>query len=106
LAEEISRLENLKKMLQDDPQDTFARYALGLEYMSSGENENARDIFEELRVLDPNYVATYYQLGKIYELLGDESEARKIYEKGVYVAASQGDEHTKQELQQAIDDLL
>ncbi len=106
MAEEISRLENLKKMLQDDPQDTFARYALGLEYMSSGENENARDIFEELRVLDPNYVATYYQLGKIYELLGDESEARKIYEKGVYVAASQGDEHTKQELQQAIDDLL
>lgn len=106
MAEEISRLENLKKMLQDDPQDTFARYALGLEYMSAGENENARDTFEELRVLDPNYVATYYQLGKIYELLGEEHQARKIYEKGVYVAASQGDEHTKQELQQAIDDLL
>ena len=93
-------------MLQDDPQDTFARYALGLEYMSSGENENARDIFEEVRVLDPNYVATYYQLGKVYELLGEENEARKVYEKGVYVAASQGDEHTKQELEQAINDLL
>jgi len=106
LAEEISRLENLKKMLQDDPQDTFARYALGLEYISAGDNENARDIFEELRVLDPNYVATYYQLGKVYELLGDENEARKVYEKGVYVAASQGDDHTKQELEQAINDLL
>ena len=106
MAEEISRLENLKKMLQSDPQDTFARYALGLEYMSAGENENARDTFEELRVLDPNYVATYYQLGKVFELLGDENEARKVYEKGVYVAASQGDEHTKQELEQAINDLL
>ncbi len=106
MAEEISRLENLKKMLQDDPQDTFARYALGLEYISAGDNENARDIFEELRVLDPNYVATYYQLGKVYELLGDENEARKVYEKGVYVAASQGDDHTKQELEQAINDLL
>lgn len=93
-------------MLQDDPQDTFARYALGLEYVSLGENENARDIFEELRVLDPAYVATYYQLGKVYELLGDENEARKIYEKGVYVASSQSDEHTRQELQQAIDELL
>ena len=86
MAEEISRLENLKKMLQDDPQDTFARYALGLEYMSSGENENARDIFEELRVLDPNYVATYNHLGKIYELPGVELEAIKISENRVEVA--------------------
>jgi Tfp pilus assembly protein PilF len=106
LQQENTRLENLKKMLETDPQDTFARYALGLEYASSGENELAREMFEELRVLDPNYVATYYQLGKVYELLGDENGSRKIYEKGMYVAASQGDEHTKAELEQALNDLL
>lgn len=101
-----SRIDNLKNMLQIDPNDTFARYALGLEYFSNNEYENAKDIFEELKILDPNYVATYYQLGKTYEILGDENEARKIYEKGIYVASSQSDSHTKQELEQALNELL
>lgn len=101
-----SRITDLKQMLANDPQDSFARYALGLEYVSAGRLEDAKDIFEELRVIDPNYSATYYQLGKVYEQLGDESEARKIYEKGIYVAASQSDSHTKSELEEALDGLL
>ncbi len=102
----ISRIENLKNMLQIDPSDTFVRYALGLEYFSNNEHENAKDIFEELKTLDPNYIATYYQLGKTYEILGDETEARKAYEKGIYVATSQSDNHTKSELEQALNELL
>ena len=93
-------------MLRVDPQDTFARYALGLEYASGKDFENAKDIFEELRILDPNYKATYYQLGKAYEMLGNESEARKVYEKGIYVAQSQSDMHTKSELEEALNELL
>jgi Tfp pilus assembly protein PilF len=103
---EKSRIENLKEMLAVDPQDSFARYALGLEYMAGNELEAARDLFEELKTLDPNYVATYYQLGKVYELLGDESMARKTYEKGIYVSRSQNDMHTKSELEQAMNDLM
>lgn len=103
---EKSRIENLKEMLAVDPQDSFARYALGLEFMGSKEFEAAKDIFEELRTLDPNYAATYYQLGKVYEQLGDENSARKIYEKGIYVARSQNDMHTKSELEQALNELM
>jgi tetratricopeptide (TPR) repeat protein len=103
---EGSRIENLKQMLAADPQDSFARYALGLEYVSGGRFEDAKEIFEELRILDPNYTAAYYQLGKVYEQLGNEPEARKVYEKGIYVAASQSDEHTKTELEEALDGLL
>jgi tetratricopeptide (TPR) repeat protein len=103
---EKSRIESLKEMLAVDPQDSFARYALGLEYASQNEIEKAKDTFEELRTLDPNYSATYYQLGKTYELLGDEPAARKVYEKGIYVSASQNDMHTKSELEQALNELL
>ncbi len=101
-----NRIENLKEMLKTDPNDTFARYALGLEYLSAEDNASAKEMFEELKTLDPNYVATYYQLGKTYELLGDENEARKAYEKGIYVATSQSDNHTREELEQALNDLL
>lgn len=101
-----SRLENLKEMLATDPEDSFARYALGLEYVSLNDPESALNIFEELRTLDPNYLAVYYQLGKVYEVLGKQTEAGKIYEKGIYIAASQSDLHTKSELEQALNDLL
>ena len=101
-----SRIENLREILAADPQDTFARYALGLEYLSINDIDSARQMFEETSVLDPNYVAAYYQLGKTYELLGDEGMARKVYEKGIYAASSQSDEHTKSELEQAISELL
>jgi len=101
-----SRLEMLKIMLDKDPEDSFTKYALGLEYMSIDYHELARDTFEELRNTDPNYTALYYQLGKVYELLGDEPNARKIYEQGIFVSASKNDLHTKSELEQAINELL
>jgi Tfp pilus assembly protein PilF len=101
-----SRLETLKNMIEKEPGDSFTKYALGLEYMSVNDIESAKDTLEELRNTDPNYIALYYQLGKVYELLGDENSARKIYEKGIYVSASKGDLHTKSELEQAINELL
>ena len=101
-----TRLDFLKNILEKDPGDSFTRYALGLEFMSLYELEAARDTFEELRDLDPNYHALYYQLGKVYELLGDEQSARKIYEQGIFLSAGKNDLHTKGELEQAINELL
>ncbi len=101
-----SRLELLKQQLEKDPNDSFVKYAIGLEYMSLDNLDDARDIFEELRNSDPNYHATYYQLGKVYELLGDEYTAKKTYERGIYVATQQNEQHTREELEQALNDLL
>lgn len=101
-----SRIESLRKALEIDPNDTFARYALGLEYLSANKLSDAKNVFDEIIALDPNYVAVYYQLGKTYELMGDDDSAKKIYEKGIYVAASQSDQHTKNELEQALNELI
>lgn len=101
-----TRLEALKQQLEKEPEDSFMRYAIGLEYMSLNKLEEARDIFEELRNSDPNYNATYFQLGKVYEMLGEEYMARKIYEQGIFVTTQQGELHTRSELEQALNDLL
>ncbi len=101
-----SRLEALKKMVEQEPNDSFSRYALGLEYLSVSDNEPAKEMFEELLSMDPNYLAAYYQLGKVYEILDEAEMARKAYEKGIYVAASQNDLHTKSELEEALNNLL
>ena len=100
------RILKLKDILEKDPADSFTMYALGLEYASGLQYEDAREIFEELLRTDPHYLGTYYQLGKVYESLEDTATAKRIYEKGIFVATSQNDNHTKSELEQAIDELL
>ena len=103
---EIERINTLLKMVENDPSDSFAKYALGLEYNSVKDNEKAIEIFEELKRDDPNYLAVYYQLGKVYETEGDFESAKKIFEKGIYVATSQNEFHTREELQQALEELI
>ncbi len=100
------RLDALKTALQNDPGDSFTRYALGLEYYSASMIEESKSAFEELILRDPNYLAAYFQLGKVYEAAGEPDMAKKIYERGIYVAASQNDLHTKSELETALDELL
>jgi Tfp pilus assembly protein PilF len=101
-----SRIDSLREMLEKDPGDCFAKYALGLEFMSQNDFERAKDIFEELRISDSKYFATYYQLGKVYEMLGDDAAAKKIYECGIFVTTQLGELHARNELEQAINDLL
>lgn len=100
-----SRIESLKKILEIDPKDSFSRYALGLEYASAGESEMAKTEFMLVLDSDENYLAVYYQLGKVLESLGDNENAKEIYEKGIFVATAQNDMHTRSELEQSLDEL-
>jgi len=101
-----TRLELLQKIVEKDPTDSFSKYAMGLEYCSLKDFEKAREIFEELKNSDTSYHASYYQLGKVYEKLGDEHMAKKIYEQGIFIISAQGELHAKSELEQAVNELL
>ena len=45
----MNRIEILKGFLEQDPKDSFSRYALALEYIKSGQTEDARREFEFVR---------------------------------------------------------
>ena len=102
----MSRIETLLKILRTEPNDTFSKYALALEYVSSGETAKAEEIFKDILNNTPDYLAAYYQYGKLLDDSGEVDSARKIYNQGLFVAASQNDMHTKAELQDAIDNLF
>ncbi len=102
----MSRVDTLKMILKNEPNDTFTKYALALEYVSDGETDKAEEIFIDLVDNNPDYVAAYYQYGKLLEDRADIERARKIYNQGIFVAASQNDMHTKSELQDAMDNLF
>lgn len=92
-------------MLAADPGDSFLLHALGLEYSKLGDDETARDYFQGVLSANPNYVGTYYHLAKLLERNGDEQGAIQVYEKGMEVAKSAGDQHALGELRGALEEL-
>ena len=102
----MNRVEVLKGFLEQDPRDSFSRYALALEYIKTGQTEEARRAFEFVRDNDPAYVATYFQLAQLYRNLELKHDAEKTYRTGIAAAAKAGDGHTQSELEQALESLL
>jgi len=101
----MTRLEQMLAFLEQDPNDSFARYAVALEYISARDYKTALSYLDELRARDPHYLATYFQLGRLYEALDRADDAMAAYRTGITVGRSLGDMHTVSELQAALDDL-
>lgn len=97
----MHRLDKLKGMLQDSPNDSFLLFALAKEYEKVNELEKARMFYEKIIVNDPDYIGVYYHLGNLLALEGKPETALGIFSKGVEVASRLGDQHAKSELQNA-----
>jgi predicted Zn-dependent protease len=94
----MSRKAQIEALLADEPDNSFLRYGLAMEYVSAGEEEQAIATFRDLMGRDPNYVPTYLQAGQVLARLGRETEARSVLEEGVRVAQRVGDAHAAGEM--------
>jgi tetratricopeptide (TPR) repeat protein len=101
----MERIELLKNFLHDDPDDNFSCYALALEYARINNITEAVSLLEQLLQINPDYLAAYYQLGKLFERQQDFIRASGIFERGLAVARKQKDQKTLNELQSALDSL-
>jgi len=99
----INRLEVLKNMVQQNPNDSFSRYGLAMEYANSGNLEKAVDEYGALLALNPDYAAAYYHGGQALEKLGRIDDARRMYQRGLEATRRTGDAHTNSEIQAALD---
>ncbi len=97
-----NRLDILKQMLAQDPNNSFARYGLALEYSKTGDYSEAVSEFTRLLSTDESYAAAYYHGGQALEKLGRVDEAKAIYEKGIEVTTKKGDAHTRSEIEAAL----
>ena len=102
----MSRIDTIKGFLDDDPKDSFSRYALALEYVKLDRWDDAIQEFETIISNDAEYVATYYQLAKAYEHQEQRDKAEATYRTGMAVAIGAKDMHTVSELREAMNALL
>ena len=96
-----TRLAKLLEFLESDPNDSFILYALATEYNSLNDIENAFKYYLLLIDHHPDYVGTYYHLGKLYEKENQKDKAIAIYQKGMQTARTKRDMHALSELQGA-----
>jgi Tfp pilus assembly protein PilF len=101
----MDRIERLVQFLQDNPNDSFVQHALALEYIKTGDDSKAKELFEQLLNRDPAYTGSYYHLAKLLERNQDTDAAIKVYEKGMEEAKKAGDNHAYGELRGAWEEL-
>jgi tetratricopeptide (TPR) repeat protein len=102
----MNRTEKLHELLQQMPGDNFLRHALALEYIKLDKDDDARILFESILNDSPDYVGSYYHLGKLLERKNEKEKAIACYEKGMEQAKLANDQHAYNELQAAYEDLV
>ena len=99
------RIEKLKEMITKDPNDSFSRYALALEYNGINEPLTAIEILEELIKRDEKYIAAYHQLGQLLGKMNKTQEAKKAYRKGIDLAQEANDDKAVREMREELEEL-
>src|SRR5205807_1060796 len=85
------RLKKLQEWEAEKPEDVFLKFAISQEYISAGNDADAHKYLELLAADFPDYLATYYQLGKLHERLDEVEKAKNAYRKGIEVAKTAND---------------
>jgi predicted Zn-dependent protease len=85
------RLEMLEKMTASGQADSFAWYALAMEYRKEARIDDALRTFEALRERDPDYLAMYLMAGQMLNAASRGGEAKAWLEQGIALAREKGD---------------
>jgi tetratricopeptide (TPR) repeat protein len=95
-------LDQLLPLLQADPQDSFLRYGVAMEYSKLGRHDDAMREFAELLKAAPDYVPGYFMAGRTCEQMGDVEKAKQYYREGIATAKRTGDTHAAGEISAAL----
>ena len=89
----------LLEFIAAHPKDSFARFGAAMEYARLGDHAKALECFQALCEINPDYVAAYFQAGKLLAKIGDNDEARSVLGRGIEAAVRTKDLHAKAEME-------
>lgn len=102
----MDRIAKLKELMTISSDDSFLQHALALEYIKTGDELSARQLFETILQREPGYIGSYYHLAKLLERIKETDEAVMWYEKGMEEARKAGDMNSLSELKSAYEELI
>jgi tetratricopeptide (TPR) repeat protein len=95
----MDRLEQIREFLNEQPDDSFLRYALAQEYAKRENWALAEESYQILLNTDPDYLATYYHLALLWRSQGKIEEAKELLDEGIDRAKAAREQHTLSEMQ-------
>ncbi len=99
----MNRLDKLRNMLADEPDDVFLNYALALELDKSEQYDESLDLFNRLTRRNPPYVPAFFMAAQMLNRLDRSDEARQFLQRGVQEATAQGNDHAAAEMREFLD---
>jgi predicted Zn-dependent protease len=101
----MDKLAMLSEILTQNPNDSFARYGLALEYVSQSRIPEALAEFDKLIALNPDYVPAYQMSAQTMAANNMTAEALERLHKGIASANCTGNQHALAEMEALREDL-
>lgn len=102
---DADRVATLKQVLDANPNDAFARYALGLEYSGSGDTDAALAEFQRLLAAHPDYTNGYFMAAQTLVRADRSDQARAMLRQGIECARRTRNQHAQAEMEGMLDEL-
>jgi predicted Zn-dependent protease len=99
------RLEALRRMVEDRPDDARLRFGLAVELLNRGETRDGADALRAYLELAEDEGNGWGRLGAALADLGEVDEARVAYAKGIEIANRRGHAGLADELMEASEGL-
>jgi tetratricopeptide (TPR) repeat protein len=100
-----TRLLELMLLMEEDPSDPFLQYVYALELEKSGQLQESIAAMQQLMLKHPDYLAAYYQAGRLLDLKGERDAAVSVVRTGLVVAKHQNNRHTLSELKFLLEEM-
>ena len=94
----MSRIEQIKALIANEPRDAMLRFALGNEYFQLAQYSEAIEALTAAIEIDPEYAFVYIQLAEAYERSGEIGQVRQTVAAGRGPAARNGDPNLMRQL--------
>jgi predicted Zn-dependent protease len=101
----MDRTAMLKEILQENPEDTFARYGLAMEYSKAGDVDAAMQEFHQLLQQSPDYTPGYFMAAQALARAERTEEARQMLRDGIASAVRTNNAHARSEMEAMLQEL-
>jgi len=101
----MDRIAALTEILAANPDDTFARYGLAMEYSKAGQIDEALKEYKTLVEKNPDYTPAYFMAAQTLASASRVAEAKRWLVDGISSASRTGNAHAQSEMTAMLEEL-
>ncbi|CAN5664379.1 hypothetical protein BH09PLA1_BH09PLA1_09800 [soil metagenome] len=105
MSELDARIQQFRKMANDDPQNELGHFSLGKALLDAGQTQEAAQSFQHVLALNPNIGKAYQLLAEAQLKLDQKEFAIDTLKRGIQTAHNRGDLMPRNEMSKSLKEL-